>query len=371
MNYIFTYPGTVFIYALLVFFVTGLAILINTERYSHRVKILFLSVIIITLALLAGLRDKTVGIDTMNYWKHFNNWKAGEGGGIVFEYEPGLYLLAKLILLISGNVQLVFIVVSFVVNFLIVKRLWQLKESISFPFAVFTYSAIFYIMTFSGLRQWLAISIVFYATAYLFKKEYISFFLFVIIGAIFHNSALLALLYLPLDLIFRDMSDAKQNKQFKTIIIISPLIILLIVLFVFNKSEILVKYLYLFNEEYRRFDIGFAFLVKLFMVFLAIALIKNIDDEFYNSEYFKKIILFYSFGLLLSFPGYFYKNLTRISWYFMIYETVFFGIIVNTKEVGSVGNIFKFLTFIIISYTFFVELNGSSYGHVPYIPFWK
>lgn len=77
--------------------------------------------------------------------------------------------------------------------------------------------------------------------------------------------------------------------------------------------------------------------------------------------------IIYLFGLLLVSLGYFFPTfIERISWYFYVYEGVFYGALLKNTERGTKIPISCGI-FLLIAYGFWYSLSHDSQGVMPYL----
>jgi hypothetical protein len=146
------------------------------------------------LFLLASFRHESMGIDTMDYMLDFmtlfNMIDTTEGYEIGFEYfkifvasftdNPILFLMAN---------SLIFITSVFIF-------LYRYSNEAFLSIIVFI-SLGYYQFSFSGLRQSFAIAVILFSYKFIKDKNFFYFFIFVLIAAQFHNSALIFLIAYP------------------------------------------------------------------------------------------------------------------------------------------------------------------------------
>ncbi|WP_368503155.1 EpsG family protein [Alkalihalophilus sp. As8PL] len=364
MNYIVNYPLSALLYTSVVIIITLLSFL--AERTTQKsVQITFLMLIILILTLFAGFRGSSVGIDTAQYLTHLERWQYNFGGS--FSTEPGLFFLSKLSFLVVNDPQFVLIIIALTINILIVLRVWMLRIYLSFGFAMFVYTTTFYIMTFSGIRQWLAIAIVFFISKYLFEMKYLKFSLLVVVASLFHNSALLALTFPLIDSLASKLKYRKQKITLILFLLLGPLIII---------SFIIINNYLSLVSDYRSYFLflqwnggsGIIIWLKIFLgIYIYISFRKA---DFNNFLLYNRVIYIYLAGLLISIPGYYFDNLARIGFYFTFFEVILFALLIKSENKKK-SSIFIFIIIIFITIIYIFELAGSGRGHIPYTPFWE
>lgn len=331
----------------------------------------FVRVIILLLTCLAGLRAYSVGLDTSNYITKFEVIEKGNfdlAYGLETSFKYICYILLKLV----NNGTFLLLIFALITNFLIVYRLWDFRKIASFSCSVSCYYMGFYFMTMNGMRQFCALAITFYATRYLPKKKYFRFILLVLIATLFHQSAIIGILPLGLE-VFHWKTLSKNQKRF------IGLMICAIPFAMVGGYMLLGRY-----ERYFRdvsFDIGFMILLKLIFFFFMVLFVFKIqglqghyDSEISIQQEDKENLLLIPFcyfaGLCLAALGYIFPYTDRISWYFYISEGLFMGILMKDKAPLN-----RFIVGIcvagVMGYNFVYSMLNNSQGTMPYMFFWQ
>jgi transmembrane protein EpsG len=201
----------VIIYILIILAIFYLSFLSNIIGPIKFKKEILLVLIFVPLFLVSGLRYE-VGKDYLNYTYTFNLasnspnlltlFSLSQDSTVEFAY----LLLNKMVGLLTDNVQWIFFITSFIIIFLVFKTVYQHSSIVWLSIYLFAVGG--YIASFNIVRQYIAISLVFYSYKYMKDKNLIKFTLLVITASFFHYSALLILpLYfiLNLDLNFKKM----------------------------------------------------------------------------------------------------------------------------------------------------------------------
>ena len=148
----------------------------------------------------AAFRNVTVGADTLQFCKHYEEIAAkgwdyyrtvsGFGGRL----EPGFYVLCKLLGYISPHHQLLIIVTSVWSLTAISSFIYKNSKDVVFSFILFV-GFQYYAFWLNAMRQVLAISVILFAVQhFLSKKRYIAYAIAVMVACLFHDSAFFALL---------------------------------------------------------------------------------------------------------------------------------------------------------------------------------
>ncbi len=159
----------------------------------RRTALVLLALILIVPA---ALRQET-GNDYLRYVEFFHLASIDS----YVPTEAGFNLLVKALYLLCGyeNYLLIFGVFSVwtIGNLLLV--VWRQAEDFTFSFFLFMMFG-YYFQSFNTVRYYLALSITLLAMICILRKQYVGFMLLVLFAALFHKSALVALVLYPLSL---------------------------------------------------------------------------------------------------------------------------------------------------------------------------
>ncbi len=290
-------------------------------KYNNK-KALFFTAFI--LSVFCGLRGIGVGVDTIHYYNFLSYIR---GSGIGFGSDIGFSVISYILMGIFKNPHTPLLIYSFITNYLIVYRLWDFKEKASFPVMILIYVIIHYPYTFNIVRQFLAISIVFWATRYIERDKYIKYIILNVIATTFHTSSLLCFGYL-----FVKVGFETKKKKYRYLGIGLAIIFILVGLVLFTNN--VQKY----EQYFIQTSTGFhaMTILKIFCTILIIFFNKIYKNtKFSISEYReyvsmnKEIVIIYQLGLLLAGLGMFFTFMNRIGFYFLIYEMPFWGQVVR------------------------------------------
>ena len=194
------------IYVIQILLIIAIGLFLKPAKSEKRKKI-FLRLTFVILAFVACFRNYTVGYDTKQYVIAFG--KAAELSINTFSnlrYEYGFTFLCWILNKITSNWQILLIVSSLFINYSVLKFI---KNNSSNPLlSVLMYILMnFYFFYTSAMRQAIAIGIMLLGYEKLKKNEIWKFLIFVLIATLFHESAFLALLLIP-------MRKMKYNRYF-------------------------------------------------------------------------------------------------------------------------------------------------------------
>lgn len=340
------------------FFMASWADKWNNKRYIFWIAL--------ALSLFSGLRKNTVGIDTNNYYNMFNSLTSFSSAGNSWN-DPYFYKMVYLVMKIKHDPYFVILVISIISNFLVVYRLWDYRKFSSYKYAILRYITLFYFFSFNCMRQFLAMTIVFWATKYLEEQDYIKYSLFVIFSSFIHIASLTALAFIIFDL-FKWNSLDKKSKNFIRLSIIFLPIYIAVALNVSSGREDTY-----FDSISKLTDYSSLILKLILFVFVVIFTIKEhnifdltITDR--NENLRRNSLLFYIIGLLLSSLGYRFSHFERIGYFFYMYATTYLGIAANEKKYRL---LFRLIILFIIIRSFYLNNLGNSMGQMPYLFKWE
>jgi hypothetical protein len=317
--------------------------------------------VIAILSLVAGLRAETVGIDTAGYLNAIEHIIAGR-----LEYAYGMEwsfrFICYAISFVIKEPQIFMIIFALVTNTLIVTRLWELKNHISFTWAIFAYYSMFYMMSMNVSRQFIAIAIVFYCSKYLLAGKNIKFVFGVVIASLFHQTALISILLIWFNVVNWNNMNRAQRRFFVFVTVLSPISIIYV-------QKILLQYSgYLKTRE---ISIGFMIIVKMIILLLTVLTLnqtENICEDNTKLIRFSRVTLIC--GLLLTSLGYIFRFADRIGLYFYVFESIYVGNIF--KQINTRNNfIIKMMITILFAYLFVSNTLGNGQGQNPYLFFWQ
>lgn len=326
-----------------------------------------ISAIILVLSMFSGFRSFNTGMDTNSYVRFYAI------GGNHPSLEIGFQKLFELLHNINESYTFGLFVVSLITCSLIVIRFWSLRPYAPLRYSIICYFCMFYYMSMSGIRQWLAVAIVFAGTYFLYEKKSIwKYAIVVAVAFTIHKSSLIGLFFLfPW---FFKKSEKTWEKFVKLIILIDSPFIIVYVCGVFSNS-------YGDFLTTSRSSLGmmvFARVLALVMFFIiSKCLTYNCESEgencFEKEDYiFTENVLYLIQVIALSFTflDYFFRNVARIGWYFEVFTPILYGFCykhINTKQMFLV----KSLITLIIIYLYINMLIDTENMIVPYSFFWE
>ncbi len=162
---------------------------------------IFFMAIFFIAAYFVGSRDLTIGTDTFNYMSIYK----GSSGIFEGRIEVGFLYLARFLSFLNLEYHVFFAVCFLIVSFFMYHTYNKINYSFSdsgffissLVFFVFLFSSDwFFVATANGLRQGIALAILYYAISFLIDKNFKRFFLFYFFSGLFHKSVYLTFPFL-------------------------------------------------------------------------------------------------------------------------------------------------------------------------------
>lgn len=153
---------------------------------------LFVSIIFVILIIFSGLRYY-IGTDYPMYMSIFNYIKNDIYNFEVIRMEKGYYYLVKIISLIGGTQQLVFLICAIITNYTIYKVICRDSVAPLLSTMIYFLVGAYYSASFNLVRQVLAISFFLFSISELKRNNNKKFIIFICLGSLFHKSCLILL----------------------------------------------------------------------------------------------------------------------------------------------------------------------------------
>lgn len=169
-----------------------------STRYFNKFKTFAFLILFFT----SGLRYETA-VDWVNYKFFFENvdyiYNIFDQGFVSFfvKYpkEPLFTILNSIVRTFTDNVQVLFFLISLFTTTLLFKSVQNYTKKEYFLFSILLYYVlIFFILDMSGIRQCIALNILFYSFKFLSDNRLKRYLLFVLLASMFHYSAIIFIL---------------------------------------------------------------------------------------------------------------------------------------------------------------------------------
>lgn len=313
---------------------------------------------ILFLTLFAGLRNSSVGTDTNSYVNRFlgnepvfSNLMEG-----VSSMEIGYQFIEVMVSKFSSEYYSLLITIAFITVFFQIKGIYKVSiNPIVSILVLITFG--FYLFSFNGARQGIALSIFIYAIQFIKNKKFIKYALCIGLGYLFHKTIIITL---PMYFLFR----LKFSFKLFSIIAISTIAI---ILFFENilKLGILISNKYAIYSELK--TSGGQLLTLAYLIFgVFFILIK----PFLKKECYKEYDIYLNMFLIgpiiytiVQFTGA-YIEITRLAIYFLSGALFLWPLIL--KNINKDFKPITFVFFIISNLIFFFIFINKIGSLVPY-----
>lgn len=319
-----------------------LSVLLLSYIADKRESRFFLFLCAVILSLFCGLRGVGTGVDTIHYYNFMSYIR---GSGISFGSDIGFSAISYFMMVFFDNPYYPLLVFAFITNFLIVYRLWDFREEASLTLMLLIYMSIHYSYTFNIVRQFLAISIVFWGTRYIERGKYTKYIISNILASTIHTSSLLCFSFL-----FVTFGYNTEKKKYKILGFSSALLFVFVGMYFFSAN--ITKY----EGYFAKSSSSIHAMTILKIICLLFVIFSN--DVFKNNEFSiskhgnivpmqKQVPIMYAAGLTLAALGMKYTFMNRIGFYFIMFEMPFWGQAVRAK-VNK--NVYRLIILLIIGY---------------------
>lgn len=209
----------------------------SVKRSCNNKKLMLSSLILFSLL---GFKDATIGNDTPSYIEFFNRLKYMSS--MVDEnsrFEKGYQLYNKVIGMLFETPQALFIITAIICIGCICFGIR--KNSVNWQYSLFIFVGLrFFYFFLSGLRQSIAVSLVFVAYYFLKKERILPFFAIILLASMFHFSAFIFILAWPV-----------SKMKLEEFAIVKVLLLVFFIYLFFNPIlEIVLRYLPSYYSQY-------------------------------------------------------------------------------------------------------------------------
>lgn len=335
---------------------------ISGWNYSKKNKFamkIFFSVLFCLIA----LRHSSIGTDTETYVWYFNKIVIDKMYvGSYFVYEKGFVFLNLIISLFTNNVQIYFIITTFLMIYFIRKVYLRLCVDSTLTIILFCSMSTF-VMMFSGVRQMIAVSLGFAAYEFVREKKLLKFLIVTFVAMLFHNSAFMILFMYPL-------YHARITK--KWLLVVIPILIM-----VFINKNLVFNILTTILSSYTRFDLsssstGAYTMLLLFFLFGIYSYI--VPDEKKLSDEIIGLRNFCLMSICIQIFAPLHVLAMRMNYYYIIFIPLLVPLIIKNSSLKwkKVAVLSRYvLVFFFLIYFFVSAETGDSLNIFPYHFFWE
>ncbi|KZE43901.1 EpsG family protein [Rossellomorea marisflavi] len=294
-----------------------------------------------------------VGTDYFSYYNYVNYVDKLQFSDIK-NREYGFWILGKIVALFSDNGQLLIFVTSFIILFFIYKVICEYSSYPEISILIF-FGLGFYFNSLNIIRQYIALSIVFFSVHQLHKKNIKKYVTLVLIATLFHYTALLGFVFLFVSI--------KKSRLYRTFVIL--LILISVALFDKVLSYITPEeyYMYLSSSFVQKGANYIFFLISLLISLLLIILYKPLKNRRIYNEFY---ILCSIIGTSASLIGTKSLIIMRIAEYFTIFSLISLPEIIKITTDKNI-RVVIYLCFVFISIIgIYLFLSKNLGGVLPY-----
>ena len=245
-------------------------------------------------AFLAGSRASTVGSDVSLYG-NYEFYLASRSKNLLYllltrsiQIEPLYLLLNYVVSRFTNDVHWFYFILQFINITFIYVGIIKNSDKYSFGLSLFTYYTLFYPFSLNGLRQSVALSIVFFGFIYIERRDLKRYLLIILLACGFHYTAICCLFFYLINWIFATIKNKDQ---------ITVIICIFLVVFMFF-SNYIIQAIALIVPKYIRYFFSGDFTLLLNPILLRLPLFilivykRKLLCRYSTSVYFWIVLLF-------------------------------------------------------------------------------
>ena len=268
-------------------------------------------------------------------------------------YEKGYVIFNKLVGSIYENKQFFLVVCAFISTLPVILHIKSRSASPMMSVLIYLGLPVF-LLSFSGLRQAIAIGITVFSVKYIEEKKLVKFILVIFLSTLFHYSSITFIIAYPL----YHLKNSDNRRLLLTMFI--PLVYVL-------KEPLFYVFSKIYKENAEVGETGaFTLFLVFFLVYIFLVFFNKDDDKKQSGM----INLFYLACICQAFGG-IYQQAMRVGYYFMIHAVI---AIPNTidkmkdKRSAKLANIVIFTAF--VGFGIYSLRNSTWAMTYPYKFFW-
>ncbi|WP_339611172.1 EpsG family protein [uncultured Planktosalinus sp.] len=308
---------------------------------------------ILSVILLQSLRKWTVGTDVVAYLYFFERLSRGESiidfASEFSSLEMGFLYYNKLIAVFTKDPQIYLTIISATIFIPIGYVIYKNSKNI-FVSLIALLSLIIFNFTFTGLRQSIAIAIVFLSFEYIKKQKWLYFLLLVLFASSFHTSALVFLAAYPLYfLVLR-----KKHYFIVLILFIGAFLVRETLL----KSFVLVAFDKYGNSELMVATDSYTMLLFMFFIYTVAVFVKNKQSK--SSLTFNAATNYILMAAFIQIAASESQVAMRAGYYYFIFVTLLLPDIISAVKIKKSRNSIAFII-VVACFTFYyiTTINSS------------
>lgn len=251
----------------------------NQKKKNVILSQVFFVLLILFLSLIFTFRDIIFPNDVGTDYYEYKNWfELISFNNLKFNFQNiGFNTLISIVKIFTNNYYIFLFICGFLINYLIIKFILENTEDMLFSSII--YYCLMFFLTFNVLRQWIACAIFVFAFKYIKKHDFVKYTLAILIGASFHDTAIILLLLYPI-LLSKKMNFYREEILSILITFFSFLNINFVIRLMDKICNILgINYFHKYTLEYLESQSGnFTFLI------ISIILLILINFKLFNSQ---------------------------------------------------------------------------------------
>lgn len=226
----------------------------SSQRFLTNLPYLLLILIALLIpAILAGVRDYSVGTDVLVYgnawfnraftvdYKTYVEWATSSSIG------SGYAFLNYVVSRFSDNPHVFYFIYNLLENILIFLGIKHFRGNINVTLGMATYYFLFFNVLLNILRQGMALALIVWGLKYVVDKKFVKYILVVAIATLFHSTAILAVVIYLVYWVFNDVKDMSILKD------LVSLSIIMLILLLFTQLTTILNSHWLLSDRYQAF----------------------------------------------------------------------------------------------------------------------
>lgn len=348
----------------LIIIITSLIIFVSDRVKERNISKLFFLIAILIPVVISGFRYG-IGTDYFNYVDIY--YILTETGDLLYHLlnsrlEPGWIILNYLIYLTFDDVKFIFIISSLLIIVCSFIAVYQNRQYISIPIAIFILLVIILNPSFNLIRLYLAAAIVLLSVKAIINKQFVRFSLIVLLASTFHYSVLI--FFIVYWLVNSKYETFGKIKRILGIILTMLFILFAEYLFTFITNISVFSTYSRYTLEFDGLGLGVIILDVpiILMIVINLRKLKSTNNRMYAFSYI------YFMGIVLSFIGYLADYAGRISTYFELLQVFIISAIIKVQS--NRHKKFLYLIFIIFYYLSLYTYNyviHNAHRTIPYV----
>lgn len=330
---------------------------VNFRKYIGKHKLLYYIVVLFFPVLIATIRVD-VGTDYQNYYWAFEMIN----DGVIVNYEMLFLWLNRISSFLFHDYHGLLFVIALITYGSVLIALEKIQSDISVSIALWIFYCFYFSASLNVMRQLIAVAVLFLATIYLNNNQIRKYFVLIVIGTLFHTSAIIGLLFWPVKYMSR--------KDYKLTIIISCVASIFLIFLSGMVLRILPGFIISQYVQYINYRgmVEFNYILNILptvAIVLAPIIYYLVFSRRDNKYDFYCCLGFFSLPVLIL--GYHFAFFQRIVYYFDISQLIVVPLIV--KKCKPTNNRFLLKLLVCLFYAFyfwFSSIFRGSNGILPY-----